>query len=170
MKTILLLFALSAFTCNSNVTDRVLAESHTIYLVRHAEKADDGTKDPPLTEEGEMRANKIAAMLKAEDIKKIYSTNYKRTRNTAAPLSKMLGIETTIYDPRDTSFYNVLRNESKTMNILVVGHSNTTPALTNSIIGEEKFAKLDERVYDRLFVVTSKGGRFVGEVGPMEDN
>ena len=143
------------------------ANENTIYLVRHAEKADDGTKDPPLTKEGEARAQYLAEFLKDKKIQKIYSTDYKRTRNTAAPLSLMLGIETTIYSPRDTSFYNVLRTESQTMNIYVVGHSNSTPSLTNAVIGEEKFKQLDESVYDQLFTVKAKGGKLLGNVEGM---
>ena len=167
--TLIAIVFLTACSTSSKINSTNSSESYSIFLVRHAEKADDGTKDPPLTEEGEMRAIKLADLLKNKNIGKIYSTDFKRTRNTAAPLSKLLGIETTIYNPKDTSFYSVLRKELMDMSILVVGHSNSTPTLTNHILGDNKYAKLDESVYDRLFEVSLKDGKYVGEVGSMEE-
>lgn len=40
--------------------------------------------------------------------------------------------------------------------VLIVGHSNTTPFLVNMVLGEEKFAQLDESAYDDVFIVKSK--------------
>ncbi len=129
------------------------SSEHIIYLVRHAEKADDGTKDPPLNLEGEKRAKNLSNLLENKGITKIYSTNYKRTMNTALPLSNLLKIPTEIYDPRDTSFYNKIRKDAQTNNVLVVGHSNTTPSLTNYIIGQDKYRDLEESTYNQIFLI-----------------
>jgi len=168
MKFLPLLFLLLFSACITSTPSKQIASEHFIFLVRHAEKASDGTKDPPLTDDGEARARRIAKLLADKNIGKVYSTDYKRTRNTAAPMSAALGIETTIYNPRDTSFYNALREESLSKNILVVGHSNSTPSLTNAIIGEEKFMQLDESVYDQLFQVKASKGKYEGSVGSMD--
>ena len=66
--TILLLF-LFLCSCASNKIDQSSNEI-MIYLVRHAEKADDGTKDPPLTSDGQKRAVFLSTYLKVE-IKKV---------------------------------------------------------------------------------------------------
>lgn len=130
------------------------SDIHTIYLVRHAEKADDGTKDPPLTEKGENRANALAQLLKDKNIEKIYSTDYKRTRNTAEPLAKLIGVDVEIYQPNDEEFAKSLKEVVKSTNVLVVGHSNSTPTLVNKIMDFEDFKQLDESVYNMLFVIT----------------
>ncbi|MBC7586932.1 MAG: hypothetical protein H7178_01125, partial [Chitinophagaceae bacterium] len=49
--------------------------------------------------------------------------------------------------------------EQKGKTILIVGHSNTTPALTNFLLKEDKFKSLDESVYNKIFVVTVNGSQ-----------
>lgn len=129
-----------------------------IFLVRHAEKDSDGTKDPNLKEEGTDRAKRLANHLRAAGITKIYSTDYKRTRQTAEPLAKLLGIEIEIYE---TDLINItsLLNNHENGNVLVVGHSNTTPKLMNNLLGEQRFESLDEKDYDNLFIVSCFGAQ-----------
>src|SRR5687768_468202 len=64
-------------------------ELTTFILIRHAEKGNDGTEDPDLTNEGISRAGKLSEMLRNTPLAAIYATNYKRTRNTVAPLAKI---------------------------------------------------------------------------------
>jgi hypothetical protein len=40
--------------------------------------------------------------------------------------------------------------------VLVAGHSNTIPSLVNALVGEERYAQLDEQEYDALFIVTAR--------------
>ena len=81
----------------------VVDNSTIVYLARHAEKitGENAGRDPVLTTEGEARAKALADILSKENITKIYSSNYIRTRETAAPTSEMSGVEIEIYDPRD---------------------------------------------------------------------
>ena len=74
-------------------------DDFTLYLVRHAEKQDDGSRDPFLTEAGQERAKRLAAWLKAKGIDDIWSSGYRRTINTAQPLATELGRLVNIYDP-----------------------------------------------------------------------
>ena len=129
--------------------------SQTWYLVRHAEKMDDGSKDPVLTSQGQQRAQQLAAMLSQADIKTIYSTDYQRTRLTAAPLASLLGLEVTLYDPSELA---ELANQIKSSqdNVLVVGHSNTTPMLLHLLSGHTG-TRLDEVSYDNVFQVSREG-------------
>lgn len=135
--------------------------SQVIYLVRHAEKitgTDIEDRDPPLTEAGRERAQHLAYVLGHVRIEKIYSSDYTRTRQTAKPLAKKLGLRVQSYDPRALrEFAQQLREGSG--RALVVGHSNTTPQLVE-LLGGEGGAPIDEKSeYDRLYVVILEGGR-----------
>lgn len=152
---------LTLISCQSCQPDH-LKETDTklIFLVRHAEKADDGTKDPPLTETGITRSNLLADMLTDAEISHIYSTDYKRTRETAQALSLKTGHEINSYNPGELdSFVKSLK--SLKGNILVVGHSNTTPSLANLLIGEDKYEPIDEADYTNLFIISLSGDQSV---------
>lgn len=149
---------LGVLSCKNKKTNDT--DVHSIFLVRHAEKADDGTKDPGLTSEGIMRSERLADMMKYEDITRIYATNYKRTKETADPLATRNEIDVLIYEPSDMSFARKIKNESKDHNILIIGHSNTTPSLVNSIIGTQKYEKIEEDDYSNLFVIEQRNNQF----------
>ena len=155
---ILGLIVLSIVSCKIN-TSMIRSDETIIYLVRHAEKADDGTRNPPLTIKGQARATKLADILKEKGISKIYSTDFTRTKQTAMPLAGLLGLEVDIYD---YSKLGELAKEVKLMKgkaMLISGHSNTTPTLTNEILGDEKYQQLSEKEYGKLFkVIISKNG------------
>ena len=132
----------------------VINADSVIYLVRHAEKQSDGTHDPSLTERGHKRADVTAQRLAAAGLKAIYSTDYKRTRETAAPTVKLTGVAVTSYDPRALeAFANELKKG--TLPALVVGHSNTTPVVVNFLAGTN-YPLLEDHQYDHLYVVTLK--------------
>jgi broad specificity phosphatase PhoE len=125
--------------------------------VRHAEKADDGTPDPPLTDVGKARADLLASMLARENISAIYSTPYKRTRATVQPIATRLEKEVIEYDPR-RPFAELLEDLLQKHNggtVLICGHSNTIPGMVNELVGSEDFEQLDEKDYDNLYVVTA---------------
>ncbi len=131
-----------------------VAKSETIYLIRHAEKVDDGSKDPVLTLQGQQRAHNIADMLSHAGIQHIYSTDYRRTQLTAKPLSEFLGTPVISYDPSQlVDFAEQLKQQ--TGNVLVVGHSNTTPMLT-FLLSKQSVFNLDEADFDNVFQVVLK--------------
>lgn len=136
-------------TSNREVTQNTT----TLFIVRHAEKADDGTEDPPLTEQGSERAEALARMLEDAGIEAIYSTPYKRNKETAAPLAEMKDLAVNGYQPHDKEFPAAVVKAESRKKVLIVGHSNTVPALVNSFIGEQKFADLQESEYDHLFMI-----------------
>ena len=136
--------------CQGNENHASDTTLQTIYLVRHAEKAKDGTRDPALTDAGNARAKKLSTLLRAKNITRIFSTDYQRTQQTAAPIAKVLDLQIESYDPRDLKGF-AAKLKAQHGNILVVGHSNTTPALANAL-GDSRSA-IDETVYDRLYVL-----------------
>lgn len=127
----------------------------TLYLVRHAEKQSDGTHNPSLTEAGAARALRLAETLAEAGLKRIYSTDYKRTQETAAPTAKRQGLTVTSYDPRALREFAEQLQAQPTPS-LIVGHSNTTPVLVNLLVGSNQFPLLEEHQYDHLYVVTLK--------------
>ena len=125
----------------------------TIYIVRHAEKQLEG-QDPELAYVGGVRAKKLAQILEKENIKRVLSTNFNRTRNTAQPTAAGAGVTVANYDPKNQEAL-VADLRSSEGNILVVGHSNTVSQLANAFVGEgEKFADLTDLEYDFIYVVT----------------
>jgi phosphohistidine phosphatase SixA len=131
-------------------------EATTFILVRHAEKADDGTDDPPLNEIGQQRAKSLAGHLKETNITAIYSTNFKRTVQTVQQIADAKALTIKTYDPSDpTTLKNMLVDEAGGI-VLFSGHSNTTPVLVNQLIGEERYQQFDDSDYDNLFIVMTK--------------
>ena len=123
-----------------------------VYLVRHAEKLDDTTtKDPALSEEGEVRAMELARMLADAGITHVWSTDLKRTRLTAKPLAERSGITVSTYDPGKLDQL-AIRLKTTPGRHLVVGHSNTTPDVVKHLGGEPGPA-ISDTEYDRFYVV-----------------
>ena len=131
------------------------AEPLVVFLVRHAEKVD-SSADPELSPEGVQRAADLAATLADAGVERIHSSDYIRTRDTAAPLAAALGLELEIYDPRDLPSLVALLREAGGRH-LVVGHSNTTPNAVELLGGEPGPAVVEATEYDRLYAVTVGG-------------
>ena len=125
------------------------------FLVRHAEKQADGTRNPHLTEKGTERANKLASILKYYKIDAVYSTDYHRTKETAKPIATTNNVTITLYHPFKLDFKKFL-SDTKGKNVVIVGHSNTTPNFVNKLIKKEKHKELSEKVYGNLYIVTIK--------------
>lgn len=136
----------------------------TVYLVRHAEKAAAPAADPPLLEAGTKRAEELARKLSKAGIKTISSSQFLRTKHTAEPLAKLLGIANTVIPVKmDTMNSRQLSPEylkqisdlvsSSEGNVLIVGHSNTVPELIKAL-GGDVAPTIDDATYDDLFVVT----------------
>jgi 2,3-bisphosphoglycerate-dependent phosphoglycerate mutase len=136
------------------------AAQQTVFLVRHAERADTATggrpmmaSDPDLSDAGRTRAASLATMLADAGITAIYTTEFKRTQQTAAPLAKLLGISPTVVKSTDAAAL-VKDIRSQKGNVLVVGHSNTIPDIVKSL-GIDSSVTIGDDDFDNLFVVTA---------------
>lgn len=123
-----------------------------LYAVRHAEKADDG-RDPELTAEGKARAEALARTLQHVKLDAVYSTDTQRTRSTAARAAAAHGIEIQSYAPGGLA--KALAGAGGT--VLVVGHSNTVPALL-AAFGLDAGEKILSG-YEDLFVAVAIPGQ-----------
>ena len=127
----------------------------TIMLVRHAEKAQDGTSDPQLTSKGKARAQELAYILKHVPLDAVYSTPYKRTQQTALPTAEAHSLQVNSYNPEEEeSFLKNILSKYAGGNVLIIGHSNTIPLLANHLSGSTQFPPLDDSTYDNIFIVS----------------
>lgn len=145
------LAALCLAGCTSTpVRDGAMA---TYLIVRHAEKDVRVADDPPLTADGQARAERLAALLAGTPLDAIYSSPTRRTRQTAAPVARAKGLDIVDYDPADAAaFARRLRGEHPAGTVLVVGHSNTVPQLARALCACE-VPDMDEAVYGIRYTV-----------------
>ncbi|HCM46390.1 MAG TPA: histidine phosphatase family protein [Colwellia sp.] len=125
-------------------------DNFSLYLVRHAEKETE-SKNPSLTQCGKKRAKQLATLLSTANIKSIYSTSYQRTMSTAVPLSRRQELAIKNYNPQQLEQFALHLKQHKE-NALIVGHSNTTPQLTQLLSGREVVG-LGEKDYQTLYQV-----------------
>ena len=131
----------------------------TYYLIRHAEKdrSDSSNKNPKLTEEGVLRARNWSTYFENVKIDQIFSTDYNRTMQTAAYTASQKRLNVESYNPRDL-YNDDFKTLTKGNNVLVVGHSNTTPQFVNAIIGEKKYSDIADDENGLLYIVTIHQG------------
>ncbi|MEO9872647.1 phosphoglycerate mutase family protein [Ekhidna sp.] len=128
----------------------------TFILVRHAEKANDGTRNPPLNEDGKTRSANLSEMLVNQDIDALYSTPFKRTQETLQPIAEMKNLEVQEYDPYAKGEWLATLAEKHTGGtVMISGHSNTIPALANALLGNDTFSQFDESDYSNLIIIVA---------------
>ena len=130
-------------------------ETTTIYLIRHAEKAD-SSSDPHLSEAGRARAAKWAEWLSSKSVKRLYSTSYNRTKETLHPLADMIKAEIVTYDPSQMDLKALTARHSGE-SIVVAGHSNTLPNYVNKLIGKALYTDLAESEFGVVYIITIQG-------------
>lgn len=140
------------------------APSTTVIVVRHAEKAAQPAGDPPLTAEGQARAQALAAALKDAGVNAVITTQFARTRETGAPTAEEFHLTPNVVpatgsvaDVASAVAAAVMQHAGGT--VLVVGHSNTVAEIV-AALGAKQPADLCDAEYDAMFVVTvAWGGR-----------
>ncbi|MDZ7806913.1 MAG: histidine phosphatase family protein [Gracilimonas sp.] len=163
MKTILFvaLSLLISVGATAQNTDSQISEDETLLIfTRHAEKIKTDDPDPSLNASGKKRAYKLLTLLRHYDtIEAIYSTNYNRTRETAQPAAEHFELPIRIYNPKELKIFKdqIIENHVG-QTVLIVGHSNTTPALINLVLGEERIDQFDENDYSNMYIIRMKEG------------
>jgi phosphohistidine phosphatase SixA len=146
-----------------------------IFIVRHAERADaarsgqppasmtppadnrmTGPANPGLSPAGDARAARLAAMLRAAGIARIFTTEFARTRATAEPLARSSGVPVVALPANDLPAL-MARLSERGGPALVVGHSNTIPEILKAL-GVKEHITIGDAEYDNLFIVIRHGG------------
>jgi broad specificity phosphatase PhoE len=145
LASLLIVFVLSA--CATRSQQPAVA---TFIVVRHAEKIDDGSKDPPLNEAGLVRAQAVGDALRDVTLHGVYATAYQRTQQTATPAARTHSLPVLTYDAKlaATDFAAQLRRAHATGTVLVVGHSNTVPGIAAALC-ECTVSPMEDTEYDR---------------------
>ena len=142
-------------------TQLVAQSKKTIILVRHAEKDASQTadpNDPDLSPEGRQRAERLLDKVKKYRPGAVYSTDFKRTRQTVEPIAKRRKKEIQTYDARTQQALVDEILKSKTKRFVIAGHSNTVPLLANLLVKKELFKPLQESEYGTIWLIRMKDG------------
>lgn len=130
-----------------------------VIVVRHAEKAPAPANDPVLDSTGTRRAEMLRDVVRDANIAAVYTTPYARTRLTAEPVTKALGLTSAVVDIKGGTAAHVqavadrVLAEQRGGTTLVVGHSNTVPLIVRALGGSAP-DQLEDHEYDNLFIVT----------------
>jgi len=132
------------------------AQTTTVILVRHAEKAAEPASDPALTAAGEQRARDLAELARAAGVTAIITTQFARTRATAQPLASALALTPQVIDARGATHAQDVASAVRAHAggvVLVVGHSNTIPAII-AALGAPPPPPICDPEYDNVYIVT----------------
>jgi len=147
MKKILLLLALLFLNISFGQQSTT-----TYYFIRHAEKVDN-SQNPDLSEKGLKRAELWNKIFSEISFDKIYSTDYKRTIQTASPTVTAKKIQIKLYNPKTLNIES-FKKETLGKKVLIVGHSNTTPKFVNQMINQKIYADIEDGTFGNLYMVT----------------
>jgi broad specificity phosphatase PhoE len=129
----------------------------TIVLVRHAEVAPGD--NPGLSDAGQQRARDLAAVVADAGIRKVYHTEYRRTKDTASALPADKGIRIVEVPAGKGKMADEIAEQCKTIvaddagtGVLIIGHSNTIPMFVEALTGV-KVPPIEHAEFDRLYIV-----------------
>lgn len=133
--------------------------ARTVYVVRHAEKVD-ASRDPQLSDRGMTRARALAASLKDAGLDAVFVTQFVRTGETARPSAEAEGLTPEVITAgggavkdHALAVARAVRARPAGEAVLVVGHSNTVPAIVAALGGPE-MGEICDAQYANLFVLT----------------
>ena len=134
--------------------------ARAVIVIRHAEKASDTEKDPELSLAGEDRAIALTRFLRHNKIDAIFTSELKRTKDTAGVLARQRSVTPVVVNADDTKgLVAAIKALPEDAVVLVVGHSNTVPAILTELGVPDKISIRDDE-FGRVFVVTpTKSGR-----------
>jgi phosphohistidine phosphatase SixA len=134
-----------------------------ILIVRHAEKAAEPNEDPPLTAAGVERAQALATALQDAGVTAIFTTQLRRTRDTAQPFATAHGLTPEVIPAKRgeakqhaEAVVAAARRHAGGI-VLIVDHSNTIPTVI-AALGGPHVATICESVYGNLFVLVPGTG------------
>src|SRR5213078_478315 len=134
------------------VSGPIVSAQPVVVIVRHAEKASDGGNDPDLSSAGRARADALARILKNSGITAIFTSEFKRTQETAAPIATSTHLTPTVVAAKDTAGL-VAKLHQLNGNALVVAHGDTIPNIIKAL-GINSPINIPDADYSELLIVT----------------
>ncbi|NBU25646.1 MAG: hypothetical protein EBS39_08510 [Gammaproteobacteria bacterium] len=136
-------------------TIAIAGETTTVIVLRHAEKMAEPADDPALSPVGIARAERLATLLGSTQIAAVYASDTRRAQQTAAALAARRGLPVTVRDGRDVrGLLEEIGARQVGRTVVVVGHSDTVPAIVAALTRGRNRVTLVEGEFDRLFIVT----------------
>ncbi len=133
------------------------AQPSLIVLVRHAEKAAVVGNDPPLSELGQSRAIDLAKAMRSAPPNAIVVSALQRTSLTAAEVAKATGVvpQAIALAGGTAAHVDAVAKavRAATGVVLVVGHSNTVPAIIKAL-GGPSLPDICDATYTDFFTLT----------------
>ena len=146
----LLVLAFAAASASS------LAAQQAVFVVRHAEKADQST-DPDLSPAGRARAERLSALLADAGVSAVFATEFRRTQQTVGPLAVRLRRTPQVVNADDVAGLVARIRAAHAAGVVVVaGHSNSVPRILAEF-GAAPPVTIADNEYDSLFVVVPRG-------------
>jgi broad specificity phosphatase PhoE len=136
MIRVAVLLALAAAGTNAAAAEPTACVAASVHLARHAEKAAaiGGDADVVLSEAGRARAQALLAWFDGKPLDAIYTTDLRRTQQTALPLAAARRLELRVLAAHDDAgLLRRLRERHCGGHVLVIGHSNTVPAIAQAL-------------------------------------
>jgi broad specificity phosphatase PhoE len=133
------------------VSVSIASAQPVVVIVRHAEKAANGGNDPDLSSAGRARADVLARILKDSGITAIFTSEFKRTQETAAPTATSAHVAPTVVAAKDTDAL-VAKLHQLNGNALVVGHGDTIPSIIKAL-GINTPIDIPDADYSELLIV-----------------
>lgn len=133
------------------------SETTTLYLIRHAEKAD-STQNPELSDEGLKRAVRWTKYFEKKNIDFFYTTLTRRTQMTCSTIATSKQKDMIFYDVAKFSLKEIIeKHYGKT--ILIVGHSNTIPSQINAFLEKEIYPQIEDNQFGNLYTIIISGDK-----------
>ena len=130
-------------------------EPRTIWVVRHAEKAEHphgaGLRDVELSPRGRARAAALPEIVPPSTLRDIVVTRYRRTAQTAEAVTRASGLAPTVLPANDIEGI-VGHVRAVGGNVLVVGHCDTVPSILAEL-GVREQVELTLQDYGDVFRV-----------------
>ncbi len=141
----------AAATTAPAATPSADAPPRIVVLVRHGEKQSED-RDAALSPAGVARAKCLADTLAELGVTHVFTTEFARTRDTAAPLAARLGLTPEVVPAAEKdTWLERLNALPPGATALVAGHSNTVPELVAALGAGEVAIAGD--TFDKLFAV-----------------
>ncbi len=132
----------------------------TVIVVRHAEKGPTPPENPTLTMQGAERAEALASLFAPAGVDGIFSSDFVRALETAAPLAKRLSLPVQVYPAGDIGLLvGEIDHNYRHDTVFVVGHSNTVPQIVHALSGKEIGEIAESRYGDVFIIVRPRWGR-----------
>jgi phosphohistidine phosphatase SixA len=159
-------FTPAAQSTSAGSTTQPTARAAVVVFLRHAEKdASDHGADPGLSDAGHKRARALAQLLGHAAVGRLCSSEYRRAKETLDPLRERTGRDVEVVPAADVArWVQLLESTAAGSVTVVVGHSNTIPALVERLGGRvtdlestPQGAMIRDSEYDRMLVATLDG-------------